>query len=269
MLIWLFLNGSLVDVKSPVWYPHYGSWLLSFLTEGLLLALEVGRGLPTGAFVNARMIVRACRLLILVVLPALLFFKSSKGEVIIDEESAALLGQTRSSSTNADTVNRSYGSIAAPESQPELEYESERRKKEEEERQRFEKKLQENGSWFRYCFIPKPNLYEFMKSFGFLQLSIDTDSNRYIAHFSILLPLMWPSKIRLLQLYILGVGLCLLATRTLRVLEPRQLGIVLDRLDLSQSYVPVPELLLFLLYGFLSSSVISPIRRMLWMPVEL
>ncbi len=80
---------------------------------------------------------------------------------------------------------------------------------------------------------------------------------------------MWPSKSRLLQLNVVGVGLCLLCARVLKVLEPRQLGIVLDNLDTSQGYVPVSELLLFILYGFLSSSVISPIRRMLWVPVEL
>lgn len=80
---------------------------------------------------------------------------------------------------------------------------------------------------------------------------------------------MWPSKRRLLQLNIFGVGLCLLGTRALNVLVPRQLGIVLDRLGLSQGRTPIFEFLLFLLFGFLSSSVISPIRHLLWTPVEL
>ena len=80
---------------------------------------------------------------------------------------------------------------------------------------------------------------------------------------------MWPSQSRLLRLNMVGVGICLLSTRVLKVLEPRQLGIVLDRLDLSQGYVPVSEVLLFMLYGFLTSSVVSPVRRLLWMPVEL
>ena len=80
---------------------------------------------------------------------------------------------------------------------------------------------------------------------------------------------MWPSRQRLLQLNLFGIGLCLLCTRALKVLEPRQLGIVLDRLDLSQGHVPIPEFLLFLVFGFLSSSVVYPIRHLLWTPVEL
>ena len=92
---------------------------------------------------------------------------------------------------------------------------------------------------------------------------------RYVAQYSILVPLMWPSKNRLLQLNIVGIGVCILCIRVLQVLQPRQLGIVLDRLAASQGYVPVVEVLLFIVYSFLSSSVVGPIRNFLWLPVEL
>ena len=94
-------------------------------------------------------------------------------------------------------------------------------------------------------------------------------SNRYISRFSIFLPLLWPSKSRLVQLNIIGVGIFILFARVLNVLAPRQLGILLDSLNLSHGHVPILQFLLYLLYIWLSESVVSPAKRLLWIPVEL
>lgn len=72
-----------------------------------------------------------------------------------------------------------------------------------------------------------------------------------------------------MQLNVIGVGICVLCGRALNVLEPRQLGILLDRLDLSHGHVPIFEFLLYLLYIWLSGSVVSPVKRALWLPIEL
>lgn len=94
-------------------------------------------------------------------------------------------------------------------------------------------------------------------------------SNRYISKFSVFLPLVWPSKSRLVQLNIAGVGICILLTRVLNVLAPRQLGILLNSLELSYERLPIVQFLLYILYIWLSSSVVSPVKRLLWIPVEL
>ncbi len=72
-----------------------------------------------------------------------------------------------------------------------------------------------------------------------------------------------------MQLNVLGIGICILLTRVLNVVAPRQLGILLDSLDLSHGRVPTLEFLLYLLYMWLADSVVAPVRRLLWIPVEL
>ena len=63
--------------------------------------------------------------------------------------------------------------------------------------------------------------------------------------------------------------LCLIAGRVLNVLEPRQLGILLDSLASSHHGFPVLEAALYMFYFWLPSSVLGPIRHILWEPVEL
>jgi len=74
------------------------------------------------------------------------------------------------------------------------------------------------------------------------------------------------------QLQILGVILCLLSKRALNVLQPRQLGIVLDSLNTSKTdgsiKILVSEVLLYVFYRWVWSSVLEPIRRRLWLPVQ-
>src|SRR6266702_3025724 len=55
----------------------------------------------------------------------------------------------------------------------------------------------------------------------------------YLKGFLIFLPYVWPSKDRRIQLYIVLIGLYLVAQRLLNVLIPRQLGIIIDKLSLT------------------------------------
>ena len=103
--------------------------------------------------------------MLLLALPTILFLSSPEGDVATDEESAALLGKTKSASTNAKIADGSYGSIAVLDAQVD-EYESQKLKKKEEERQKFEKKLQENGSWFRYDLLYLPVFGGLMRPLG-------------------------------------------------------------------------------------------------------
>ena len=91
-------------------------------------------------------------------------------------------------------------------------------------------------------------------------------ASRYARGFSIFIPYVWPSNQRRLQLNMLGVALCLSFERALNVLEPRQFGIVLDRL--SHGRIPIAEAALYIFYRWIQSSALSPVRQMLWLPVE-
>ena len=61
---------------------------------------------------------------------------------------------------------------------------------------------------------------------------------------------------------------CLLCTRALNLLEPRQLGIVVNSIGMSPAHMPVLEVLLWVVYRWADSSVISQIRYILWLPFE-
>ena len=54
------------------------------------------------------------------------------------------------------------------------------------------------------------------------------------SNWQVFIPFIWPSKDRVLQLHLIGVGLCLLAGRALNILIPRQVGIVANSLGLSE-----------------------------------
>jgi ABC-type transport system involved in Fe-S cluster assembly fused permease/ATPase subunit len=99
----------------------------------------------------------------------------------------------------------------------------------------------------------------------------------YAQRFSIFLPILWPKGEKTHQLRIVGCLLCLVATRLLNLLEPRQTGIVIDTLTKSanrgflngSSWLWIGPIALLALYGWLNSSSGFPlIRTYLWIPVE-
>lgn len=110
----------------------------------------------------------------------------------------------------------------------------------EEKRKRLQEQLEKNGNWWNY-----------MRSY------------------SIIIPMVWPSKNRFLQFRMVLVGVCLLLTRVLNVLVPRQLGIVSNALAVGEASGPWLDVLLFAIFSLLNSSAgIDGLRTFLWRPVE-
>lgn len=93
-------------------------------------------------------------------------------------------------------------------------------------------------------------------------------SDRYVKAFAIFIPYLWPTKDVILQAKLLGVCLCLLCTRALNLLEPRQLGIVVDKIGNSPANLPVFEVFLWIVYRWIDSSVIGYVKWILWLPFE-
>ena len=85
-------------------------------------------------------------------------------------------------------------------------------------------------------------------------------------------PLLLPTKNRILQLNLFGVFVCLACGRALNVLEPRQFGIVLDRMSAATSDVHVTsimsEVILFVFYRWIDAVLMYPAKRLLWAPIE-
>ena len=85
-------------------------------------------------------------------------------------------------------------------------------------------------------------------------------------------PLLLPTKDRILQLNLFGVFICLACGRALNVLEPRQFGIVLDRMSAVTSDVHLrsimSEVVLFVVYRWIETVLMGPAKRLLWTPIE-
>lgn len=93
-----------------------------------------------------------------------------------------------------------------------------------------------------------------------------------LRQFSVFVPLLWPTRNNRVQLGILGVFICLSVGRVVRLLMPRQLGMIMD------SLVEIPgfgftslvlQMLPLLLYRFLApNSAIGDLERIFWLPYE-
>lgn len=145
---------SLANAKNPaVWYPHYGSWFIGLIAEAILFTFVLTNGISPSIFAYVQVTVKACRMLVLVLLSTVLFTKSSKS-VGADEESASLLGHDKGKpdETQAPTGKSSYGSITITSNgeAADLEYEAERREKDRKRRETLEKRLQAEKNWFTY-----------------------------------------------------------------------------------------------------------------------
>ena len=158
-------SALFAKTQHPVWYPHYGSWLIGTTCEIALAVLYYVRhdkflsALPSVAH-SGLCAVRASLLLIAVVA---YFSRRDRADRLnsFDEERQPLLDSNDNAQQVGPTTN---GSATAPESQDqgygssqgfngatkkrsnELPYE----RREREGRERLEKRLQEEGNWFTY-----------------------------------------------------------------------------------------------------------------------
>ncbi|OCK76658.1 hypothetical protein K432DRAFT_385263 [Lepidopterella palustris CBS 459.81] len=230
VLVWACMFFMLLDTKAPVWTPYVGSWVLGFTLETVICTLSAIAISREDNFDNARLALETLRILILLVLSGnglLLAYRGGDGPEQKDEESEPLLGSNLNGGllSEADTQ---YGTVTSSpksdESDNEEEEEPEDENKKLKEQQR--KRLEEQGGWLGYLK-------------GFL----------------IFLPYIWPSNNRIMQLYIVVIGLCLVAERILNVVTPNQLGVIVDKLSdtAGSGYLPWKEVGLWIFYRWLSS----------------
>ena len=160
-LEWSFFSGFVYLLDLSQWYPYYGVWLITLASEVTIWSLSASYFRPANLLQHAQIFIPALRILLFVPLPIVLFrskvLRLSNTEPKTDEESTPLLVHAAQNSEDPNSSNRStrYGSELDNDRiesaiDNESEDEDEEVKAEREDQERFEKKLQESGSWWAY-----------------------------------------------------------------------------------------------------------------------
>ncbi|KAF3924777.1 hypothetical protein ABW21_db0200577 [Orbilia brochopaga] len=243
LLLWTFLQVSLIDSKYVIWHPYTGCWYISLVFElVLLLLIDLRRThIPHLAGIVWFVIV-GWRVIFLILLP-LLFYTlpatNNRPAITTDfDEERGLLRKQRESGVDDEPDDNLgiYGAFFDTES------DDERTKT---TKAKLHAKWQESGNWWNYA-----------KSF------------------SIFWPMIWPSKNKKLRFYMLLISLILIGQSVLNLLVPRQFGLVTDSFleaihgDGSKS-APWVQVSLFIMFRLLQSNAgLLAMKDYLWIPVE-
>ena len=150
MLVWIILVGGL-DSENPVWYPHYGAWLITLIAEVNFLILGLSYGSTTTAFVHAQTAIQASRILTLALLPTITFTRFAF-RTNTDPESSPLLDQSRTSPIAGQDPKDTppYGSIFKSSGSTDDEDEDDFLVKKEQKKKKVQERLLANGNWVKY-----------------------------------------------------------------------------------------------------------------------
>lgn len=231
-LIWGSLSLLLWNSEQTCWPPFVGTWVVAtFLEAAILIA---------SSFTDFGQVGTAQRVLQFIILGALialsltgLLVVSNAGSHSKDPESRSLLDPC-ASSTPADSFSASYQAIDNGDIEPLLEQESDEDSDSASDldsedgllSSENQKRIQHDGGWISY-----------------------------LKQYAIFWPYIWPARNVKLQFLFWILVLNTLAERVLNVLQPRQFGIVIDKLyhSVGSGKVPWTDILLWIVLEFLVS----------------
>ncbi|KAF2638656.1 hypothetical protein P280DRAFT_455834 [Massarina eburnea CBS 473.64] len=224
ILVWTPLSSSLIRTNDFVWHPFFGAFVWQFFFEAVICLLR-GYSLPLDdRWSNIPLGLSVARSFasLLLIIDSFAILLQKKGEKGTDEEGQSLLGgQASGSATQNGTAANGYGAIeqATTDDDEEAPQIPDKELKEQQA-----KRLQEQGGWYGY-----------LKSF------------------TIFLPYLFPKDDwRVVTCLFLRV-VYLLQGRALNLLEPRQLGIITNKLHLGMSVMPWKDIGLWTLYRWINS----------------
>ncbi|KAL2364964.1 hypothetical protein RJZ56_002112 [Blastomyces dermatitidis] len=240
-LFWFSTILAYIDSKTLPGYPLYGSWLLYFVFELVLLFLYLRLDFPRTKLSSATAISQAIRLSILVSLPCIIFSSRlcTAKRVGDDEENTPLLRDS-ANEIQGDGTENPYGSCNSQSASTET-----------------------AGSQ-KSKIDPKRNN----------QGKVDLERKEvnlwaFITNLRAIVPFYWPSRKPKLQLRYLGVGVCMVLQRIMNIVLPLQIGLITNILSKNNGIFPWKELSLFVSLRFLDSSCGLPaITKFLWIPLE-
>lgn len=239
MLVWGCFSLHLLATPTPIWHPALGCWILALGFEATLLALAAVKETPSrfDKAVCAFQTFRIVSLLLLCVLGTLLCTSRGDEDKPKDEEQEPLLnGSTTQANGTADYGTTSSDDSGSDDSDGEDSPKENDKDKEIKEQQR--KRLEEEGGWWGY-----------------------------LKGFSVFLPYLWPNT-WFLQGCLVVVIIGLLADRVMNILEPRQVGILTDKLTEYQATgrIPWKEFLIWIMLRWISSgggySIVADLAKM-------
>ncbi|KAL8937206.1 MAG: hypothetical protein Q9211_003802 [Gyalolechia sp. 1 TL-2023] len=249
-LLWSTEAIILHHTRRPVWYLYYGSWLITLAFEIVILSLFASQRTVLRPAGLVLVVMRASRVAALLGLVArYVTLRIGIRQLWSDEESASLLGRKAvPNSRHNSTLNSpgDYGSTAVttaahyPSTDTEDSDLEDQVDRESKNKQRpVTERLKRDGNWFTY-----------------------------LRGFSIFIPMAWPSEQPALYFNMVGCGLCLLCGRVLKILQPRQLGIIVNILTTGSGPLYNAIGLYFLYHWASSSAGIDMLHQWLWFPIE-
>ncbi|OJD26181.1 hypothetical protein ACJ73_02441 [Blastomyces percursus] len=240
-LFWFSTILAYIDSKTFPGYPLYGSCLLYFIFEFVLLFLHLRLDFPRTKLSNATKISQAIRLSILASLPCIIFSsRLCTAKRVSDDEEITPLLRDSANEIQRDGTENAYGSCNSRNVPTEIAGSQKSKigsKRNDECRVDLERK--------------EVNLWTF------------------IANLRAIVPFYWPSGKPKLQLRYLGVGICMVLQRIMNIVLPLQIGLITNILSKNNGIFPWKELSLFVALRFLDSSCGLPaITKFLWIPLE-
>lgn len=224
ILVWLPLTGSLFKGKALIWHPYFGAFVVQLLFETITCILQ-GVSIPANdRYSNIPLSISCARgvFSLILVVNGFSLLVVKKGEKGTDEEEQSLLGE-QANGSGRQNGTAAYGSIEQSSTAGEDD-EEEAPAYDKEIKEQQAKRLEEAGGWFGY-----------LKSF------------------MIFLPYLWPKDDPKVMLCLFVRLLYLLQGRALNLLEPRQLGIITNKLTMGSRIMPWRDIGLWTLYRWINS----------------
>ena len=156
MLVWFVITVTLLGAGNNVWYPYQGSWILAFISEAIVYAIQLHGIHSLTGLEQAIFIVQALRLVLLFCLPlsTLVLGRTGSKKSHADEEAASLLTHSQEVSGGSQKTTK-YGSTSTTRrtentSESTVEEEDEEIKAEREELKKIRERLKQSGNWWTY-----------------------------------------------------------------------------------------------------------------------
>ncbi|KAK5169500.1 uncharacterized protein LTR77_005476 [Saxophila tyrrhenica] len=243
-LISILAYGSLVlgvaENTQPIWHPYLGSFFVGGAFEVAITTLEALVHGAQNDFEFTRLALQSVRTVLLVVLCLLGSWYALQDRLDhsnhLDEAEPLI-------SNGGPTPAKSYGAVPEQdddEATSDIDSDSDEPNETRELRKKQRKRVEEKGSWIAY-----------------------------LKEFKVFLPMLWPSRDRIVQACLAAIGAVLVAERFLNVLVPRYLGFITDDLNEGNGVFPAHTVALWMLFSYLNSSAgLSVVKSLAELPVQ-
>ncbi|KAL8767500.1 MAG: hypothetical protein Q9209_006007 [Squamulea sp. 1 TL-2023] len=247
-LFWYFQSIVLNKTRRPVLYPYLGTCILTLVFDAAHCSLFIGRHSVRKAVDFVFLANQIGRLTVLLLYLAA-HAKASLGSKSLhpDEESASLLQHHGLSAENQEgsaKIPGNYGSAVVADTSCSKSTDSE----DSDDDGPSDEAAKKRNQLVREC------------------LRRDGNWLTYLRGFSLFWPMLWPTRCPRLYMNIVGCIVCVLFNRVFRVLQPRQLGIIVNILT-SGSGSPYTGIGLYIFYYWFSAVLVT-VKHCLWLPME-